>query len=60
MMFLTMTFFSMFLTAENDPLFLKFSGRLVFVSSFLTRVDYVSYKLFLIIHNVCTPYLVQS
>ena len=32
MMFVTMTFLSMFLTAENDPLFLKFSGRLVFVS----------------------------
>ena len=43
-MFLTMTFLSMFLTAENDLLFLKFSGRLVFVSSFLTRLDYVSYR----------------
>ena len=51
-MFLAMKFLSLFLSAENGLCFL-ISERLVFVSQFLTKIDYVSYKLFLIKHNAC-------
>ena len=54
-MFLTWKILRMFLNAQKNFCFICVCKRLLIVSQFYEKLDYVSYKLFLINHKECVP-----